>query len=371
MNIGIDARLLERKMTGIGRFLSDILKELPSQDNQNRYFLFSYNKIKPIDSYFTNIFTGNNILNEKLFSPYWTNFILPKYLQEYQIDIFFSVNKILPYKKIENAKYISVIHDVFYKLDKSFHPLFYRKYLDYFLNLSIRNSDLIITVSNNSKKDIITLFDVLETKIQVVYEAASKEFYPMILNEAEKIKIIRDYGLSEKYILYVGVIENRKNINGILNIADLVYQQNKEIKFLLIGRPGHGAENILKEINKRINVIYLSYVDDTTLTKLYNLSRVFIFPSFYEGFGLPPLEAMQSGVPVISSNTSSLPEVIGSGGIMHNPTDYQSIYKDLMKLIEDDEYYLFWRQKGLERAKSFSTTNTVKRIIEIFNSLNN
>lgn len=371
MNIGIDARLLERQMTGIGRFLSNILKELPSLDSQNRYFLFSYNKINLIDPFFSNIFTGKYLLHEKLFSPYWTNFILPKYLQQYQIDIYFSVNKILPYKKNENVKYISVIHDVFYKIDKSFHSFFYRKYLDFFLNLSIRKSDLIITVSHNSKKDIIALFDVPASKIQVVYEAASKEFYTMILNEAEKQKILRDYELSEKYILYVGVIENRKNIYGILNIADLVSQQNKEIKFLLIGRPGHGAINILKEINKRINVIYLSYVDDSTLKKFYNLSRVFIFPSFYEGFGLPPLEAMQSGVPVISSNTSSLPEVIGSGGIMHNPTDYQSIYKDLMKLVEDDEYYLFWREKGLERAKSFSTSNTVKRIVEIFNSLNN
>lgn len=371
MNIGIDARLLERKMTGIGRFLSDILKELPSLDKHNRYFLFFYNKIKSIDSYYSNIFTGKYILNEKLFSPYWTNFILPKYLKEYQIDIFFSVNIILPYKKIENIKYISVIHDVFYKLDKSFHPLFYRKYLDFFLNLSIRKSDLIITVSHNSKKDIIALFDVPASKIKVVYEAASKDFYPMSLDETEKQRIKGEYRLSEKFILYVGVIENRKNIYGILNIADLVFKQNKELKFLLIGRLGHGAENILKEIKKRKNVIYLSYVEDSTLKKLYSLSRVFIFPSFYEGFGLPPLEAMQSGVPVIASNTSSLPEVVDYGGILHNPTDYQLMFNDLLKLIDDDEYYLFWRQKGLERAKNFSTSNTVKHIVEFFNSLNN
>ncbi len=371
MNIGIDARLLERKMTGIGRFLSDILKELPSQDNKNRYFLFSYNNIKSIDSYFTNIFTGNYFLNEKLFSPYWTNFILPKYFQEYQIDIFFSVNKILPYKKIENIKYISVIHDVFYKIDKSFHPFFYRKYLDFFLNLFIKKSDLIITVSHNSKKDIITLFNVPASKIQVVYEAASKDFYPMILDETEKQRIKRDYKLSDKFILYVGVIENRKNIYGILNIADLVYKNNKELKFLLIGRLGYGAKNILREIKKRKNVVYLSYVEDSTLKKLYSLSRAFIFPSFYEGFGLPPLEAMQSGVPVIVSNTSSLTEVVDSGGIMHNPSDFQLMYNDLMKLIDDDEYYLFWRAKGLDRAKKFSTYNTVKHIVEIFNSLNN
>ena len=371
MNIGIDARLLERKMTGIGRFLSNILKELPSLDNQNRYFLFSYNKINLIDPFFSNIFTGKYIFHEKLFSPYWTNIILPKYLQQYHIDIYFSVNKILPYKKNENVKYISVIHDVFYKLDKSYHPLYYRKYLDFFLNLSIRKSDLIITVSHNSKKDIIALFDVPSSKIHVVYEAADKGFYPIILSETEKYELKKDYELSDKLILYVGVIENRKNIYGILNIADLVYKNNKELKFLLIGRLGYGAKNILREIRKRKNVIYLSYVEDSTLKKLYSLSRAFIFPSFYEGFGLPPLEAMQSGVPVIVSNTSSLTEVVDSGGIMHSPTDYQLIFKDLMKLIEDDEYYQFWRQRGLERAKNFSTYKTTKHIVEIFNSVRN
>ncbi|MCW8817969.1 MAG: glycosyltransferase, partial [Ignavibacteriaceae bacterium] len=107
------------------------------------------------------------------------------------------------------------------------------------------------------------------------------------------------------------------------------------------------------------------------LKKLYSMSRAFLFLSFYEGFGLPPLEAMQSGVPVIISNTSALAEVVNSGGIMHDPTDYQSIYGDLLKLIEDDKYYLFWQKRGLDRAKIFSTYKTTKHLIDIFNSINN
>ncbi len=371
MRIGIDARLLERKMTGIGRFLSNILKELPIIDNRNNYFLFSYDKLNNLDPYFNNVFTGKYLIHEKIFSPYWTNIILPEYLQRYKIDLYFSVNKILPYKKPSGVKYISVIHDVFYKIDSSFHSFVYRKYLDIFLKLSIRKSDLVVTVSNNSKKDIIALFDVSESKIRVVHEAADNSFHPIILSDSEKENLKTKYLLSDKFILYVGVIENRKNIYGILKIADLIYRDNKELKLLLIGRPGFGSKNILNEIKKRENVIHLKYVDDDTLKKLYSTARAFLFLSFYEGFGLPPLEAMQSGVPVLVSNSSSLPEVVDSGGIMHNPGDYQSAYEDLMKLVEDESYYLLWRKRGLERAKYFSTKNTTKSIVEIFNSLGN
>ncbi|MBT8377877.1 MAG: glycosyltransferase family 4 protein [Ignavibacteria bacterium] len=371
MRIGIDARLLERKMTGIGRFLSNILKELPILDKQNKYFLFSFNKLNSVDPFFYNVFTGSYIFSEKLFSPYWTNVILPRYLQQYKIDIYFSVNKILPYKKLVNIKYVSVIHDVFYKIDTSFHPYIYRKYLDVFLKLSIKKSDLIITVSHNSKKDIIELFDVAESKIKIVHEAADEGFHPIVLSESEKINLKTKFQLSDKFVLYVGVIENRKNIYGVLRIADLIYRNNKELKLLLVGRAGFGSKNILKEIRKRENVVYLEYVDDQTLKKLYNISRVFLFISFYEGFGLPPLEAMQSGVPVVVSNSSSLPEVVDMAGIIHDPRAYQAVYMDIMKLIEDDTYYLAWREKGLERAKHFSVKNTTKNIVEIFNSLIN
>jgi glycosyltransferase involved in cell wall biosynthesis len=371
MRIGIDTRLLERRMTGIGRFLSNMLKELPSVDRKNKYFLFTYKKIENLDTYFKNVFTGDYRINEKLYSPYWTNLILPKYLKHYEIDLYFSVNKILPYKKNEGVKYVSVIHDIFYKLDNSFHPFLYRKYLDLFLSLSIRKSDLIVTVSDNSKKDIISFFNLRESKIRVVYEAADESFCPLTLTESERENLKLKYRLSDKFILYVGVIENRKNIYGILKIADLVLRDKSELKFLLIGRPGYGSEKIIKEINKRENIIYLEYVDDETLKKLYSISRAFLFLSFYEGFGLPPLEAMQAGVPVVVSNSSSLNEVVGSGGILHDPGDFKSIYNDLIKLVDDDYYYLFWRKKGLERAKQFNTKRTAEDLVSIFNSLRN
>lgn len=369
MNIGIDARLLERKVTGIGRFLGMVLKYIPDLDNKNEYHLFSYNPLKNIPEFYKNASANPPLIHQKLYSPFWTNFILPGLLRKHNIDVYFSVNKTIPLKKPDSVIYVSVIHDVFYKIDNKFHPFIYRKYLDIIFNVSLKKTDKVITVSENSKNDLVKFFKVPEKKIKVIYTSALEEFFPRELSSEEKQALLNTYKLSDKFIIYVGVIEHRKNILGILKIADLVYNKNKELRFLLIGKPGHGSKIIIKEIKKRKNVIYLKYVEDILLKKFYSMASVFLFPSLYEGFGLPPLEAMQSGVPVVSSNTSSLPEVIGTGGIMHPPNDYNAFCAEIIRLVEDDNYFKSWKNRGIERAKHFSPIDTSRKVVEVFNSL--
>ena len=369
MNIGIDTRILERRMTGIGRFLNSLLKELPVVDKYNKYFLFTYDKLRMKDDFYTNISTGKSFLPQKLYAPIWINFVLPKILKDKNIDLFFSINQLTPLRKLRNTKYILVLHDVIYKVDKTYHPFIYRKYLQFFTYFSIKRSDLIITVSNFSKQDILKYYNIEEKKIKVIYQAAEKEFYPLSLTDDEKQEIMNITGSPDHIILYIGVIENRKNINGIIKIADEVFQSNKKIKFLLIGRVGFGGKKILKEVIKRKNIIHLEYVDDEQLKKLYNVSTVFLFPSYYEGFGFPPLEAMQSGLPVLASNTTSLKEIINSGGILHNPDDYKSFADDIIKLVEDKEYYKRQSEKGIERAKEFNINKSARELVNVFNSL--
>ncbi|MFO7447591.1 MAG: glycosyltransferase family 1 protein [Ignavibacteriaceae bacterium] len=369
MNIGIDARILERKMTGIGRFLNTFLNELPSVDKKNKYYLFSYDKLNINDDYFVNIATGKSSVPQKLYAPFWMNFILPGYLEKNKIDLFFSVNQLTPLVKVKTAKYILVLHDVIYLVDKSFHPFIYRKYLQFFTYFSIKKSDLIVTVSEYSKMDILKYYNVPEDKIKVVYQAAEKEFYPMNLSENEKDEVKKMFGSPEHIVMYLGMIENRKNIPGIMKIADEVYKKNNNIKFLLIGKIGYGGAELLKEIEKRENVIYLKGVDDHLLKQLYNVSSLFLFPSFYEGFGYPPLEAMQSGLPVLASNNTSLKEIIGSGGILHEPDDYHSFSNDILKVLDDKEWYNKLKNEGIKRAKDFNITTTVKELVNIFNSV--
>jgi glycosyltransferase involved in cell wall biosynthesis len=369
MNIGIDARLLERKITGIGRYLILLLNKLPEIDNTNRYFLFTYETLDFHKEFYSNVPTVSSIIPQKIFSPIWNNLILPYFLKKKQIDLFFSVNQIIPLVKVKNCKYISVVHDVIYKADKNFLPFIYRKYLQIFAYFSVRSSDLIITVSQYSKQDILKNYKIDENKIKVVYSATDKEFSSMNLNDEEKNKIKLSLKLPEYIVLYVGMIENRKNILGILKIADEVFKTRPEILFLLIGKIGYGGENILKEVSKRTNVRYLKNIDDASLKKIYNVSSVFLFPSLYEGFGFPPLEAMQSGLPVLSSNNTSLKEIVGGGGILHEANDIYGFSKDIIELINDDSFYTEMRSEGFEQAKKFSIEKTASEFVEVFDSL--
>jgi len=371
MKIGIDARLLERRITGIGRVLITLLNDIPKFDSKNNYFLFTYSPVDFNSSFYTNIKTIKSILPQKLFAPIWSNFILPYYLKKNKMDILFSVNQIIPLIKVKGCKYISIVHDVIYKADPNFLPFIYRKYLQFFAYFSIHISDSIITDSEYSKKDILKHYKVDEKKIKVILPAAKKDFHPIDLGKEEINEIKSKYNLPEYIVLYVGMIENRKNIPGILKVADLINEKRSDVGFVLIGKKGYGGKAILKEVAKRTNAFHLTNIDDGLLKKFYNLADVFLFPSKYEGFGYPPLEAMQSGLPVISANNTSLKEIVGDGGIMHNFDDYNSMADDIIRLLEDSEYRSELIKRGFQQAKKFNSDSTVTEFLTVFNSFEN
>ena len=373
MRIGIDARLLEREMTGIGRILREILNRIPALDKNNEYFLFSFGNLENYKKKgFKVVSTGRNkLIPLKIYSPIWLNFILPRYIKKNNIDLFFFPAALVPKVNLK-CKTVILLGDVFHKVNKRYHPFLYRKYLDLFLNSSIKKSDLIITISNHSKKDIINLYNPPEEKIKVIYLAADENFTPRSLTLDQRERLIKKYNLPSNFILYIGIIDFRKNINAIIKTADiLVNREKKDVYFVLIGRPALDYKNIIKKSQKikAGHIIFLD-VESKDIPFIYNLANVFFFPSFYEGFGLPPLEAMQSGTPVVASNASSLPEVIGEGGgLMREPDDYQGFANDILKLSEDKNFYQKIKEKGVEQAKKFSWLKTTEEIIEVFNQI--
>ncbi|QQS36863.1 MAG: glycosyltransferase family 4 protein [Ignavibacteriales bacterium] len=370
MRIAIDARILERKMTGVGRYISGLLNHIQEYDSTNQYILISQVQLKNLPDGFESVVTGNQkFIPEKLYSPVWTNFVLPKVLKNNEIDIFFSSNQLVPIRKVKGVKYISAIYDVFHRVDKSFHSRTFRTYIDIFLRLTISKSDHTITISENSKKDIQRYFSVSHSKISVIYPAADEQFHPQLISEIEREHIQEKYSLAEKYILYVGVIEKRKNIYTILKVADEFFISDPEIKFVMIGRPGYGSTPILNEVKKRRNIIYLNHILDNDLVFIYNLASVFIFPSFYEGFGLPPVEAMQTGIPVVASNTSSLKEILEGSAILIDPLDDKTFYKEIKRLLNDPKYSEEWRNKGLVGSRKFNFAHSAKELVKLFNSI--
>lgn len=389
MRIGIDVRILEKKMCGIGRYVGGILQGISRlEGDDNQYFLFCVNEIenKWQKDKFEIISTWSNIGLPKgvfSFSPFWLNFILPSYLEKYKIDICFFPTHFCPWVKTETKKVIA-IYDMAHRLEKKAKNWWRKMYINFSLNQSVKKALAIATISENSRKDILKIYpNIGPEKVFVIYCAADERFKIREKNDFE-MKIIKEkYNLPENFVLYVGKIEERKNIKEILKIADLFYEFEPSVKFVLVGNKGYfGYVELKKEIDNRKtrNIFPLEYVSDEDLPFIYNSARVFLFPSLYEGFGLGVLEAMQSGLPVLTSNTSSLPEVVGGAGIMREPFDEQGFVESLLKLLtplekfsltglKDKDFYNKVRENGILQAKKFSWQKSAESLIRVLENL--
>jgi glycosyltransferase involved in cell wall biosynthesis len=227
---------------------------------------------------------------------------------------------------------------------------------------------MIISISHHTKYDMLKHFKIPEDKIKVIHLAANECYKP--LKEDEIYKINEKYSLNHPYILYVGGLEPKKNIPTLLKAFYKLKKHDVNHKLVITGEKRWNYKSIFETIDKlnlQKEVIFTGYIPDEDLPALYNAADLFVYPSLYEGFGLPPLEAMACGTPVITSNTSSLPEVVGDAGIMVNPYDIDELTNKMYKVLTNEGLTEELSKKGLERAKLFSwkkcaeeTLNTYK-----------
>lgn len=371
MNIGIDARVLERKMTGIGRYLLDLLKHIPEVDTKNSYYLFSYGAVDTRMDRSLSVPTAPHFISSKLYSPLWLLRVLPKHLRKYNIDVLFSPNFLAPPKRRDDEwKSVPVVCDTFLKIGKKYFSTAYSMYVDSMLKHSIGRSDAIVTISQHSKKDIIRYYGVAPEKIHVIYPSADERFNAHQISPTRRKEIAERFKLPEQYILCVGVVEVRKNVIGLTRIADILKKRGVRAPIVLIGRAGFGFKKIMKEVKIRENLLYLDHVDEGYLPEIYRLASAFVFPSYYEGFGIPPLEAMQSGTPVITSNTSSLPEVVGEAGRMFHPDDVDGFAEEVIRLLEDRHYRQTRSDSGIAQARKFSARDSASTLVQLFSLVN-
>ena len=225
------------------------------------------------------------------------------------------------------------------------------------LKASIKRADRIITISEFSKKRIMECYSVDEDKISVIACAADKNrFYPAAQGEILSEKISEKYKIPDKYYLYLGTLEPRKNIERLIEAYSEAKKHAKIPKLVIAGGKGWLFEEIFKrveELSLKDDVIFTGYVDDNDVPELMRHARAFCFPSLYEGFGMPPLEAMSCGVPVIVSDCSSLPEVVGVCGIQVNPYSVEEISDALIKMTDSD-FVAEQRRLSVKQAEQFS-----------------
>lgn len=284
------------------------------------------------------------------------------FLQSY--DIYWQPN-FIPLKNINAKKVVTTVHDFSCILHKDYHP---KERIDYFENnffQNIINSDIIITGSNFTKQEILQRLNFKEEKVKVIYHGVNHDIFKVY----EDIQL--DFDLPKKFIFSVGSIEPRKNLLGLLKAYNLLPKSLKdEYKLVLAGFKGWENKEIMEQIEFNKDYIhYLGFITDEQLAKVYNKATCFVFPSFYEGFGLPPIEAMASGTPVISSDQTSMPEVCQDAAIYCNPYNIQDISNKIELLLNDKKLQSKLIKKGLIKAKEYTWDKSAKEHTKVFKEL--
>jgi glycosyltransferase involved in cell wall biosynthesis len=378
--IGIDANCLLYDQSGFGRYTSNLIKNILKNDSANEYFLYANfirksSQRKKILSDFIYETKAKNVHLRILSLPsQWkeiisgTNFPYSKIMPD-SLDLYFSPHFAgIPRNGFN--KQVVTIHDlVFLKYPEHRGTKLSRYYLKR-TKIAIEKSDKIIAVSLSTKKDLIELLQVPKEKIQVIYEGADDNFRVIADARTTTLRTKKYVDLKTKYILSVGNLEPRKNLSVIIKAFSLLpLNLQQQYKIVFVGGKGWNNQELAQTIddyNLSGKIIFTGYVPDKDLPYLYNRAAVFIYPSLYEGFGLPVLEAMSCGTPVITSNLSSLPEIVGRAGILVNPKNEQELAGAIKNILERPKMALSMKKKGLLQAKKFSWQKAAKETLKVF-----
>lgn len=379
MNISLELQPCLKTKAGIGIYAYEITKALQRNGELNiKGDIFNYNNRNVISKDIENLNLSMNICRLLSYGAYrrvW-NYVPIKYnkLFREKSDIYHFFDYIVP-PRIE-GKVITTIHDMTYNL---YPHTMQRKTLNRIIkdiDYSVNRADKVITISENTKRDIINILNISSDKIELAppgvdYSTFSRNYHDVRI-QSVKVK----YKLPKRYILYMGTLEPRKNIESIIEAFNLFRKESdfdsKDIKLVIAGKKGWLYNNIfstVRELSLEKEIIFTDYVDEIDKPIIYKLALLFMFPSLYEGFGIPVLEAMASSVPVITSNTSSLPEVAGNAAILVKPKDIISMASSIHSLLTDEDLRNNLIYRGNIQAKRFSWYNSADKIYEIYKSL--
>ncbi|MDI6840308.1 MAG: glycosyltransferase family 1 protein [bacterium] len=368
MRIGINLLSESTKSMGPRVYAENLIKWLAKFDSKNEYYIFlskgnfkNYYVSKKNFKFISIGVPNTNPIIRRLMEQ----LLVPLLAQKYKIDLCHSINNVMPIFFQTNS--ILTIHDVTsFVLGKRFSKLkifFLKKLVPYSAKLAKK----IITVSNSSKEEIIKYCSVNGWKIKVIYNGVSNIFN-LETGGCEK------WEKYKPYILYVGTIEPGKNVISIIDAFYKIQRIHQEYKLILAGRKGWLYHNVLRrvfELSLNDKVIFIEKIDKNYLPSLYRCADVFIFPSFHEGFGLPILEAMACGTPVITSNTSALSEVAGNAAVLVDPYNVKDIVDAIQKVLTCTQFREELVAKGLERIKLFSWEKCAKETLKVYEEVYN
>ncbi|MDH5718475.1 MAG: glycosyltransferase family 4 protein [Spirochaetia bacterium] len=373
MKIGFDAKRFFFNETGLGNYSRNLIRGLIENYSRHKYYLYSpviktenSQKRKKEFENKTTIVEPKTIFN-KTFSSFWRSFFIKKDIRINNLDIYHGLSHELPFSiKNTNVKRIVTIHDVIFKKYPSFYGFIDRKVYDLKWKFACKNSDIIIAISESTKKDILKYYSVPEKKIEVVYQSADPIFYKKNTSAVLK-SISQKYSLPKKFIIYVGSLNERKNILNALKAIALI--KNEKIPLVLVGRGKKYKEILVKEIEK-LNienlVLFFQNVPTEDLPSFYQLASMSIYPSIYEGFGIPVIESLACKTPVILSKVSSLQEAAGPGGCYCDVENPAKIADAILKLNKSGAYRNNLIEKGFRYVQKFTRKNSAKSLMKVY-----
>jgi glycosyltransferase involved in cell wall biosynthesis len=365
LRIAIDARKL--RDYGIGTYVRNLLRHLSRLDSETEYVLLC----RVADAALAEELGGNFRTIVEPARPYSVSeqLRIPLDLRRERIDLFHAPHYVLP--PLVPCKTVVTIHECIHLRFPQYLPnrLAYG-YARSALWIATHRSNRVLTVSDASKRDILRYFRIPEKKIDVIYNAID-ERYGITPTAEEVARVQERYQLNAPYVLYAGNIKPHKNLERLIEAFHMLRQDPDlaHVKLLIIGDEISKYATLRRAVHKyklHKHVRFFGFVPDKTLAVLYRLARVFVFPSLYEGFGLPPLEAMASGTPVITSDVSSLPEVVGDAALLIDPLDTNAIAEAIRRVLMDSALHAELREKGLRRVHEFSWDRSVRRVREIY-----
>jgi glycosyltransferase involved in cell wall biosynthesis len=377
LRIAIDYTSAINQNAGIGRFVRNLVNAVVAHGTTDSFLLFHAN---PNPGRSPDYPRGSNVSHRELrISERWANIIwhrlqvpLPADWLTGPIDLFHSPDVVLP--PIQTARSILTVHDLAFLLYPECADARLRAYLEKTVPRSVRRADYVVADSENTRNDVICLLGVPPERVTVVPGGVDPVFRP-VTDPARLSALRQSIGLDDTtpYILFIGVIEPRKNLMGLIEAFDILKSRRSlPHKLVVAGRRGWLSDSTMEQAERspyRSEIIFPGFIPEADLPTLYSAAETFAFPSHYEGFGLPVLEAMACGTPVVASRASSLPEVVGDAGMQVDPDDSEHLASALELLALNPEMRADFSTRGIARAATFTWEAAAEVMLDVYHKV--
>jgi glycosyltransferase involved in cell wall biosynthesis len=371
--IALDARRMARQsVSGIGHYVHQLASRLPALAPEFEFLLLTD---RPLDadkvpSQCRQVVLGRAFAEgsaqAKAYSPFWMNCLVSRFLAREGVNLFHGTNYALP--ALGRVRYVVTIHDIaFVRVPETF-SLFHRSYLRSLVSLGVRRANHIVVGSEAARGDLVRLGGVDVGRLSVIHHGFDDTYSPCEDN-SYLTRVREQFKLPPRYLLHVGVIETKKNTETVLKACAPLIQERVVDEVVLAGRDGRGADSVrrlARQLGFEDRARFLGYVPQDAMRGVYTLARVLVFPSWFEGFGLPVLEAMACGTPVVASDSSSIPEVAGDAALLFPPHSPDALQAALRAVLSDSALRSRLIQRGLSRVRQFSWAESARRHVDVY-----